>query len=137
MDDELNRIREKKIQELQQRIEEKNRGAVVFILEGENFAQTIADHPALVVDFWAEWCGPCRMVGPVIEELASEFGGRISFAKCNTDENQQLAGRLGISAIPTIMFFSRGQLVDRLIGAYPVEIIRNRIAKAFGLQESS
>ena len=134
MDDELNRIREKKIREIQERIEEKNRNPGVFILDQERFAQAIADHPALVVDFWAEWCGPCRMVGPAVEELALEFGGRISFAKCNTDENQQLAGRLGISAIPTIMMFSRGQLVDRLIGAYPKDILRQRITRTFGIQ---
>jgi thioredoxin 1 len=86
-----------------------------------------------VVDLWAPWCGPCRMVAPVIEELSAEFAGKISFGKLNTDENQRLAMTYGITAIPTILLFARGQLVEKVVGAYPKQLLRDRILRAFGL----
>ncbi len=110
------------------------KGGVMIVTESQ-FQQLLSQHPRLVVDFWAEWCGPCRMVGPTIEQLSREFAGTISFGKCNTDENPRIATRFGISAIPTIMLFSSGQLVDRIIGAYPKETIRSRILRAFRLPE--
>jgi thioredoxin 1 len=71
----------------------------------------------VLVDFWAEWCGPCRMVGPVIEALASEYEGRARIAKVDVDNNQQISARLGIRSIPTVLLFQNGQIVDSLIGA--------------------
>ncbi|HMK16435.1 MAG TPA: thioredoxin domain-containing protein, partial [Methanomicrobiales archaeon] len=109
MDDELQRIREKKLEELKRGLAEKpaqteaKPAAPVIVLDERQFARAVRDHPFLVVDLWAPWCGPCRMVAPVIEELAGEFAGRISFGKLNTDENQRLAMTYGITAIPTIM----------------------------------
>ena len=78
----------------------------------------LAAHPFLVIDFWAEWCGPCRMVAPVIEELSREYSGQVTFAKCNTDENPGIAGGFGISAIPTIILFRDGNAADIVVGAY-------------------
>lgn len=76
--------------------------------------------PGLVlVDFWAVWCGPCQMVAPIIEELASEYEGKVRVLKLNTDENPEIAGRYQILSIPTILFFKNGQLVETLIGARP------------------
>ena len=71
----------------------------------------------LVVDFWATWCGPCRMVGPVISELAEEYNGRIVVGKCDVEENEDLAMEFGIRNIPTILFFKNGQVVDKMVGA--------------------
>ena len=71
----------------------------------------------LVVDFWATWCGPCRMVGPVISELAEEYNGRIVVGKCDVEENEDLAMEFGIRNIPTILFFKGGQVVDKIVGA--------------------
>jgi thioredoxin 1 len=104
-----------------------------MVLDERQFARAVRDHPFLVVDLWAPWCGPCRMVGPVIEELAGEFAGRISFAKLNTDENQRLAMTYGITAIPTIMLFLQGKLVEKVVGAYPKPLLRDRILRAFGM----
>ena len=73
----------------------------------------------LVVDFWATWCGPCRMVGPVISELAEQYDGKINVGKCDVEENEDLAVEFGIRNIPTILFFKNGQVVDKLVGAQP------------------
>ncbi len=139
MDDELQRIREKKLEELKLGLggqREKPAGkpaGKVMVLDERQFTRAVRDHPFLVVDLWAPWCGPCRMVGPVIEELAAEFAGRISFAKLNTDENQRLAMTYGITAIPTIMLFLQGKLVEKVVGAYPKPLLRDRILRAFGM----
>ena len=71
----------------------------------------------LVVDFWATWCGPCRMVGPIIEELAKQYDGKIVVGKCDVEDNEELAAEFGIRNIPTILFFKNGEVVDKLIGA--------------------
>jgi thioredoxin 1 len=133
MDDELARIREKKIAEMQQKMEQQKVSGGVIHIDEMNFRDIAAATPRLVIDFWAEWCGPCRRVGPVIEELSHEYAGVITFGKCNTDENGRLAMQFGISAIPTIIFFSQGRKIEQVIGAYPKEALRQRLIKAFGL----
>ncbi|MEI6842329.1 MAG: thioredoxin [Methanomicrobiales archaeon] len=131
MDDELIKIRQKKLMEMQERIRVQSEGKVLHLDQG-NFIELLYAHPALVVDFWAEWCGPCRSVGPVVEELAREYAGRVTFAKCNTDDNPAISGQFTISAIPTLIFFLRGKLVDRVTGAYPKEALKKRVETAFG-----
>lgn len=137
MDDELAKIREKKLQELRERFTPTKKPAQyhanVIIIDEAHFVQIVRDNPHLVIDFWAEWCGPCRRVAPIVEEFAQEFTGKVTFGKCNTDENQRLAMQFGISAIPTMLFFSNGQMVDRLIGALPKEMIHSKIVRNFSL----
>jgi len=137
-DDELRLIREKKLRELEARFSsQKERGQQhagrVLVVDESTFSPLLAEHPRLVVDFWAEWCGPCRMVAPIIEELASAMAGQVTFGKCNTDHNPRLAARFGISAIPTLLLFRKGALADRIIGAYPKDQLRARILQVFGL----
>ena len=83
----------------------------------ENFESYKNGSLPLVVDFWATWCGPCRMVGPVISELAQEYDGRIVVGKCDVEENEDLSMEFGIRNIPTILFFKNGQVVDKMVGA--------------------
>lgn len=81
----------------------------------------------VMVDFWAPWCGPCRMVSPIVEELADEYEGRVNFAKLNTDENPGIAARFGIRAIPTLLVFKGGQPVGQIIGFRPKSDLRKRL----------
>lgn len=88
----------------------------VLELNDSNFDATVASAPVLLVDFWAPWCGPCRMIAPVIEELGKELAGKVSVAKVNVDEAGQTASAHNVTSIPTIMIFKNGQLVDRSTG---------------------
>jgi thioredoxin 1 len=85
-------------------------------LTSENFEATVNSGVSLV-DFWAPWCGPCRMIAPVIEELANDFDGKANICKINTDEQQELASKFGVRSIPTILFMKDGKVVDTMIGA--------------------
>ena len=86
-------------------------------LTSENFETLKKGQLPLVVDFWATWCGPCRMVAPVIAELAKEYDGRVVVGKCDVEENEDLAMEFGIRNIPTILFFKGGEVVDKIVGA--------------------
>lgn len=89
----------------------------IVTLTAENFADDVLNsHTPVLVDFWAEWCGPCKMIGPIIDELASEYDGRARFGKVNIDEHQDLATRYGIRAIPTLLIFKGGEVVEQVVG---------------------
>ena len=82
---------------------------------------------AVLVDFWAAWCGPCRVVAPILDELAEELDGQLKIAKVNIDENQEMAGQLGISSIPTMVLYKGGEPVEKIIGAYPKPRILEKV----------
>lgn len=93
-----------------------------------NFDEVVlkSDKPVLI-DFWAEWCGPCRMVGPIVEELANEYSEKAVVGKLNVDHNPQTAAKLGIRSIPTLLFFKGGEIVDRQVGAVPKDILAGKL----------
>ncbi len=82
-----------------------------------NLKTVLAENKVVVVDFWAEWCGPCKMVGPVVEEIANDYKGKAAIGKCNVDDNTETPSEFGIRNIPTLLFFKDGKLVDKMVGA--------------------
>jgi thioredoxin 1 len=98
-------------------------------LTDSNFQSQVLESDKLtVVDFWAEWCGPCRAIGPVIEELSKEYNGRINVGKVNVDQNPDLSVNYGITSIPAILFIKGGKVVDKQIGAVPKSVLDKKIA---------
>jgi len=129
-DPELDRILKKKMEEFRQKNKQEigirqNSGPV--ILSDENFERFVAENRVAVIDFWAPWCGPCRIVSPIIEELSRNYSGKIAFGKLNVDENPLTSARYGIQSIPTIIIFLNGKIEDKIIGAVPKYIIESRI----------
>ena len=92
-----------------------------------NFEQIIASEKPVLVDFWAEWCGPCKMIGPVVEELASEYEGKAVIGKVDVDNNPAVSAKFGIRSIPTLLVFKGGEVVDKQIGAVPKSVLSQKL----------
>jgi len=132
MDIELNEIKRKKLEEMKKKYFKK--GEIMSEMPKDTINITDADfdtnikkYSTLVVDCWAPWCGPCRMVGPVIDELAKELHGKIVFGKLNVDENQITSVKYQIMSIPSLLVFKNGKLVDKIIGAMPKEMLMQKL----------
>jgi len=106
--------------------------APVHVTDNSFEADVLNSDIPVLVDFWAPWCAPCRMVGPVVEELAGEYDGKLRVAKVNTDENPNRANALGIRGIPTLIVFKGGEEVDRVVGAVPKPMLAQMVDKAIG-----
>ncbi|MDQ1280709.1 MAG: thioredoxin 1 [Thermoproteota archaeon] len=132
-EDELKRIRLKKMKEIvkenkQPSIASNYPDAPVKVSDN-NLKEFLNQYPTIVVDCWAAWCGPCRMVAPIIDDLAKDYSGKIVFGKLNVDENQRTAMQFGIMNIPTLLIFKNGIEVDRLVGAMPKKHLESLLTK--------
>jgi thioredoxin 1 len=131
-DSELQSIKERKLVEMMRKTRarlqsaEKQEGKPI-ILSDATFSSEISKYPVLVVDFWAAWCGPCRMVAPIIEQLAKEYSGRAAFGKLNVDENPLTSSEFQVESIPTLLIFRDGEPVDGIIGAAPKHQIESKL----------
>lgn len=135
--DELDEIRKKKMEKMMSEMN-KPQGTPepkiqlpdkpVVINDG-SIDSAVSQYPLFILDCWAEWCGPCRMVGPVIEQLAREMKGKVVFGKLNVDENMKTSNKYRITAIPTMLVFKNGKLIDKIVGAYPKGALVGKIQK--------
>jgi thioredoxin 1 len=130
---ELNRIKLKKMREMMRKVAVQGKKKVIFDkpveVTDKTFDETIRNNQLVVVDSWAPWCGPCQMVAPIIEELARQYAGKVLFGKLNVDENPLIAMQYGIMGIPTLLFFKNGELVDRIVGAIPKQMLEQKIKR--------
>ena len=105
----------------------------VTSVTNDTFDQVVVESQIpVLVDFWATWCGPCKIIAPVVEELAKEYDGKMAFTKVNTDENPDLASRFNIRGIPTLMIFKEGKMIDQVVGAVPKAQLKTKIDAALG-----
>ncbi len=139
-DDELEAIKHKKLAELQKEAATKAMMSSItepIVLTDSNFASEVTKYPIMLVDFWAPWCGPCRMVSPIIEQLSREYSGRVAFGKVNVDENQRIAASFGIQSIPTLMIFKGSKAVDVIIGVMPKAQIEMKLKQQLSSKNDS
>jgi len=132
--DELEEIKRKKMEQMKKEMNISAKPSVDLpdkpvVVTDATIDSAVSQYPVFVLDCWAEWCGPCRMIGPIIEELAREMKGKAVFGKLNVDQNMQTANKHRISAIPTLMIFKDGKLIDKLVGAYPKPALVAKIQK--------
>ena len=100
---------------------------MALVINDSNYAELAAEEKLLVIDFWAEWCGPCRMIGPIVEKLAEAFEGKVNIGKCNVDESDDVPVKFSVRNIPTIVFVKNGELVDKQVGACSEGDLRKKI----------
>jgi len=136
-DAEIQNIRERRLVEMMRRTRAQLQTAEKYdgkpiILSDTTFSSEISKHPLMVVDFWAAWCGPCRMVAPIVEQLAKEYSGRVAFGKLNVDENPLTSNEFQVQSIPTLLIFRDGQPVDGIIGAAPKYQIESKLKAQLG-----
>ena len=108
-------------------------GKVLQVNDGEFESEVLRSNVPVLVDFYADWCGPCKIIAPTMEALSKEYSGKVKFVKVNVDDNQETASKYEIMSIPTAMIFKRGEVEDSLIGAYPVATYRQHIDHALSV----
>jgi len=135
-DEDLEKIKRKRLEEMMKSISEKNvkktslqTSSKPVDLTDATFNKFVEDNNLSVIDCWAPWCGPCRFVSPVVEELARDYVEKISFGKLNVDKNQRVAAQYGIRSIPTLLVFKDRKLVDQIVGAMPRQMLEPRITR--------
>ena len=138
-DEDLAKIMEKKMKKYQEQIDnnittnnsQDNDISGPITLTDYNFDESTRKYPLLVVDFWAPWCGPCKMVSPIIDQLAIELRGKAVFGKLNVDENPTVANIFGIQSIPTLIIFKNGEAIDGVMGAVPKQQLMSTVSRYF------
>lgn len=131
-DEELERIKAAKLQKMMKSVAPEKRGTDFnrpVEMTDATFKEIIRNHPLVVVDCWARWCAPCRMVAPIIEELSRDYAGRILFGKLDVDENREVSIQYNIMSIPTLLVFKNGKLVETIIGAMPKQTLEQKIKR--------
>ncbi|MGQ9586908.1 MAG: thioredoxin [Thermoplasmata archaeon] len=134
MPSEIEEIRQKKLADMMQKMSAQPGGngwpETPVAVSDRDFESFVKKYPKVVVDCWAPWCGPCRMLAPTIDAMAKDYRGKIVFGKLNTDDNFGVASKFKIMSIPTLLFFKDGQLVDKMIGVAPRAVLEQLIRKA-------
>lgn len=132
-DEELKRLRSNELENLKvQRARKQEMNAKLVHVNDSDFNETVIKHPLVLIDFWAEWCGPCRALAPTIEELANEYAGKILVGKLNVDENPVTAERFQVFSIPTVLIMKNAKEVDRIVGCVPKDQIETSLKKYLG-----
>ena len=130
-DVELEKLRQAKLREMMMKSKGSEEALINKPIEvtDATFNETVQNNPLVVIDCWAEWCGPCRMIAPIIEELARKYAGKVVFGKLDVDKNQAVSMQYQIMSIPTLMMFSHGKLLDKITGALPKPVLEARITR--------
>jgi thioredoxin 1 len=133
-DEEILAIKQRKLTEMQKSaITRSAMNSITrpIVLTDMNFRDEVSKYSLMLIDFWAPWCGPCKMISPIIEQLAGEYGGKVVFGKLNIDENQTVAQYFGIQSIPTMMILKNSKVVDVIVGALPKAQIETKLKQHF------